>query len=294
MQAAVKFQTKHGVDFESAAWVGYTAAQEDRIVTKTLLAALGVASLFVGCAARPNVAPGQHVAKITATTQRSIAYGCLTYFPDEYSSPKKKWPLVIFLHGSGERGSDVQKVAAHGPPKQAAQGRKFPFVLLSPQCPDKQWWNADSLQALLDRFLEQQGDRIDRDRIYVTGLSMGGGGSWEWISRDNNPIAAAAIVCGAASAIPIRLKDPVPVWAFHGTSDDVVPPWITTMMIGQFRAAGGETRVTMYEGVNHGSWDRAYNEPELWDWLLSHRKQPATEGRLKFIGPPTTQPVAMP
>jgi predicted peptidase len=258
-----------------------------------ILAAVGVASsVLVGCAANPGVAGEQRPAKVAAT-QPTLTYDYLLYLPADFNADKTaKWPLVVFLHGAGERGSDVNKVAANGPPKQAAQGRDFPFVLVSPQCPENQWWDVDTLQVMLDKILKEQGDRIDRDRIYVTGLSMGGGGSWEWISRDPNPFAAAVIVCGAASRVPMRIKDPIPVWAIHGTNDDIVPPWITTLLVDQWQQAGGETRVSMYEGVNHGSWDRAYDEPDLWTWLLSHKKQPRTEGRAKFVMPrtPTTQP----
>lgn len=260
---------------------------------KSIVAGLALTALLVGCAKDPTGV--QIPKKFAATTQRTVNYNYLLYTPQGYGEAEQaeqRWPLVIFLHGAGERGTDVKKVAAHGPPKQAAQGRKFPFVLVSPQCPPDQWWDVDTLQALLDQVLKQQGDLIDRDRIYITGLSMGGGGTWEWISRDPNPFAAAAIVCGAASRVPMRIKDPIPVWAMHGTNDDIVPPWITTLLVDQWQQAGGETRVSMYEGVNHGSWDRAYDEPELWTWLLSHKKQPRTEGRAKFVMPktPTTQP----
>lgn len=260
-----------------------------------VVCALGAVSMVAGCSSHAPTAGEQTAHRLVATTQRSVAYNYLMYWPRpvQKAAKNERWPLVVFLHGAGERGDDVTKVALHGPPKQAAAGKEFPFILVSPQCPADSWWDVDTLQAMLDQVLEKHGENIDRDRIYVTGLSMGGGGSWEWISRDPNPFAAAAIVCGAASRVPIRIKDPVPVWAFHGEADNVVPPWITTVIVEQFRQAGGETRVSMYAGVNHGSWDRAYDEPELWEWMLSHRKQPRTEGRAAFVMPqaPTTQPV---
>ncbi len=260
--------------------------------TIALITSIGL--IAGGCCVKPTSIPGKQApAKVVATTQRTITYEYLLYLPPTYKSDNtNRWPLVIFLHGAGERGSDVNKVAAHGPPKQAAEGREFPFVLVSPQCPEDSWWDVATLQAMLDKILKEEGDRIDRDRIYVTGLSMGGGGTWDWISQNGNPFAAAASVCGASSYIPIRIKDPVPVWAFHGTADDVVPPWITTLTADQWKQAGGEVRVSMYEGVNHGSWERAYNEPELWDWLLSHKKQPATKERGKWHASPAaaTQP----
>ncbi len=259
------------------------------------LSAIVSAMVFIGCVSETPVGGTQSAHTLTATTQRTITYNYLLYWPKSEEGPEatRRWPLVIFLHGSGERGTDVSKVAAHGPPKQAKEGKQFPFMLVSPQCPENQWWEVDSMQAMLDQLLARYGNHIDRDRIYITGLSMGGGGAWEWISRPKNPFAAAAIVCGATRYLPTRIKDPVPVWAFHGEDDDVVPPWFATTMIDLFKQAGGETRITMYPGVNHGSWYKAYDEPELWEWLLSHTKKPATEGRGVFVVPhaATTQSI---
>lgn len=255
--------------------------------TISILLAIGAAA--TGCMMKAKtIAAKQVEQRRVATTQRTVAYDYLLYTPPMYyQSGSKKWPLVVFLHGAGERGSDVKKVAAHGPPKQAAAGREFPFVLISPQCPSDQWWDVATLQALLDRLLKEHGSKIDRERIYITGLSMGGGGTWDWISQEGHPFAAAAPVCGASSYIPIRIKDPIPVWAFHGTADDIVPPWITTLTADQWQQAGGDVRVSIYEGVNHGSWDRAYDEPELWSWLLSHKKQPTPPTRGKWLRPPS-------
>ena len=100
----------------------------------------------------------------------------LLYLPPAYDTSEEKWPLLLFLHGAGERGDDLELVKAHGPPKMIAQGRDFPFVVISPQCPKDEWWSIDALHALLDEIVETY--RIDKARIYATGLSMGGYGTW--------------------------------------------------------------------------------------------------------------------
>lgn len=232
-------------------------------------------ALLVGCSS-PGAAAGvqsEHREKLSLPAKAEMGY--LLYLPKDFDLDKeKRWPLVVFLHGRGESGTDLKKVAAHGPPKFAAAGESLPFVLLSPQCPENQNWDISHTQALLDSILKRFDGRIDLERIYVTGLSMGGGGAWEWISRPKHPFAAAFIVCGAAYALPIRIFDPVPVWAVHGDKDDVVPEFISHMATDVFHQAGAEVRLSIYPGVNHGAWERGYREPELWTWLLSHRKQP--------------------
>lgn len=231
--------------------------------------------ISAGCSSNSAAVGAQTEHRDRLALQATIEMGYLLYLPDDFDAdPAKRWPLVVFLHGRGESGSDLKKVAVHGPPKFAAAGDSLPFVLLSPQCPEGQSWNITHLEALLDSVLKRYEDRIDRDRVYVTGLSMGGGGAWEWLSRPRHPFAAAFIVCGAPSALPIRIADPVPVWAVHGDKDDVVPAFISHMATDVFHQAGAEVRLSIYPGVNHGAWDRGYAEPDLWRWLLSHKKQP--------------------
>lgn len=230
-------------------------------------------ALVAGCASRGVVDGIQSEHRERLALPASVEMGYLLYLPDDFDADReKRWPMVVFLHGRGESGTDLTKVAVHGPPKFAAAGQSLPFVLLSPQCPEGQGWNIAHLEALLDSVLKQHEGRIDRDRMYITGLSMGGGGAWEWLARPRHPFAAAFIVCGAPSALPIRIADPVPVWAVHGDKDDVVPEFISHMAADVFQQAGAEVRLSIYPGVNHGAWDRGYAEPDLWPWLLSHTK----------------------
>jgi predicted peptidase len=243
-------------------------------------------AVSAGCASHGALVGVQSERRDRLALPASVDMGYLLYLPDGFdAAPDKRWPMVVFLHGRGESGTDLSKVAVHGPPKFAAAGQSLPFVLLSPQCPAGQNWNITHLEALLDSVLKQHVGRIDRDRIYITGLSMGGGGAWEWLARPTHPFAAGFVVCGAAFALPIRIYDPVPVWAVHGDKDDVVPPFISHMAASVFHQAGAEVRLSIYPGVNHGAWERGYTEPDLWPWLLSHTKRPPPAPARTFFQP---------
>lgn len=205
----------------------------------------------------------------TVTIPVKITY--LEALPADYAvGGAKRWPLVIFLHGSGERGADLKKVAKHGPPKLVEAGRDFPFILLSPQCPTGQWWDVAALDAWLDEVLRKY--RVDADRIYLTGLSMGGYGTWGWAQRVPGRFAAIVPVCGGGDPAQGEKLKGLPVWAFHGDQDTAVPVVRTEEMIAAIKAAGGEPRVTIYPGVAHDSWTAAYATEEMYAWMLSKRR----------------------
>ncbi|WP_314095831.1 prolyl oligopeptidase family serine peptidase [Microbacterium foliorum] len=197
----------------------------------------------------------------------------LIHLPADYDAdPGRRWPLVLFLHGSGERGSELDLAAMHGPPKLADAGHEFPFVLVTPQCPESSQWIAElsTLSGLLDEVMEAH--RIDPARVAVTGLSMGGYGTWSLAVRYPDRFAAIAPICGGMwlqSAAPIR---DVPVWTFHGDADDVVPISATEQIVTELRSVGADVRFTRYPGVGHDSWTETYENPEFYDWLLSHRR----------------------
>lgn len=197
----------------------------------------------------------------------------LIHLPDDYDvDPERRWPLVLFLHGSGERGSDLERAAVHGPPMRADAGHEFPFVLVTPQCPESSQWVAElsTLSMLLDEVVGSH--RIDPARISVTGLSMGGYGAWSMAVRYPDRFAAIAPICGGMwlqSAAPIRN---LPVWAFHGDADDVVPISASEQIVTELRSLGAEVRFTRYPGVGHDSWTETYDNPGLYEWLLSHRR----------------------
>jgi predicted peptidase len=203
----------------------------------------------------------------------------LLHLPDGYDDdPHRLWPLVLFLHGAGERGSDLDLAAVHGPPRLADDGQEFPFILVTPQCAAASQWVAElsTLAALIDEVSSTH--RVDEQRVSVTGLSMGGFGTWSLAVRYPDRFAAIAPICGGLwmqSAAPIRA---IPSWAFHGDADDVVPIAATEQIVDELQALDADVRFTRYAGVGHDSWTETYENPELYEWMLSHRRGVERDG----------------
>ena len=221
--------------------------------------------------------PGAQVPQsFTAVVTKTNTLAYLLYVPKDYAADTaKKWPLVLFLHGAGERGTELQKVAVHGPPKLVNQGKEFPFILVSPQCPENQGWDTDARMGLL-RQLETD-LRVDTRRVYATGLSMGGYGTWALALKHPEHFAAVAPVCGGGERIRALLPaqrealKTLGVWAFHGGKDNVVLPAESERMVDAFKKAGvTDIQLTVYPDDGHDSWTHAYNEPTFYDWLLKH------------------------
>lgn len=199
----------------------------------------------------------------------------LLYLPPDYAKDAdKKWPLIVFLHGSGERGTDVQLVKKHGPPK-IVEDKDSPlgarFVVISPQCPPKEHWNVEELNGLLDSILDKY--HIDKDRIYLTGLSMGGFGTWTWAEHDPQRFAAIAPMCGGGNPDEAdKLKD-LPIWVFHGEIDKTVPIQKSQDMVDAVKKAGNDkVKFTTYPDAGHDCWTRSYANPELYDWFLKYKR----------------------
>jgi predicted peptidase len=194
----------------------------------------------------------------------------LLYLPKDYQQ-KQSWPLLLFLHGAGERGDDPELVKVHGPPKLIAAGEQFPFIIVSPQCPKDQWWQAVELTALLDEIVEKH--KVDEDRIYVTGLSMGGFGTWSLASYTPVRFAAILPICGGGETHWTRTFAHLPVWAFHGAKDSAVPLERSEQMIEALRKNGGQPKLTVYPDVAHDSWTETYANPAIYEWLLMHKRE---------------------
>ena len=202
----------------------------------------------------------------------------LLYLPPDYSkSSDKKSPLMLFLHGAGERGADVNRAAIHGPMSLVRQGTNFPFIIVAPQCPAGQLWDNEPLLQLLDRI--ESNYAVDTNRIYLTGLSMGGYGTWSLAVKHPAHFAAVAPVCGGGERIRTLLPaqrealKTLAVWAFHGGKDNVVPLAESERMVDAFKKAGvTDIQLTVYPDDGHDSWTRAYNEPTFYDWLLKHSR----------------------
>jgi predicted peptidase len=199
----------------------------------------------------------------------------------------KIYPLVLFLHGAGERGSDNSAQLKHGvlPILEGARKLDEPCFLIAPQCPADLWWAplnretmrlsaADKPNALLDAVLSlveevMKTHPVDPRRFYVTGLSMGGYATWDLLGRVPERIAAAVPICGGGDpSLAGKFKD-IAVWAFHGEADAVVPVRTTRDMIAAMEKAGGKPKSTFYPEVNHDSWTRTYQDPELIRWMFA-------------------------
>ncbi|MFT3705390.1 MAG: dienelactone hydrolase family protein [Agriterribacter sp.] len=195
----------------------------------------------------------------------------LLYLPEGYKNDTTtQWPLMIFLHGSGESGVDLDKVKVHGPPKLIEAGKKFPFIVVSPQAPPQTGWQAETLKAMLDDLKKKY--RVDRDRIYLTGLSMGGFGTWDLSEKYPNEFAAIAPICGGGDTSKIWKLRHMPVWCFHGAKDDVVPLASSQRMVDALRPYNPSVKFTIYPEANHNSWEVTYNNDSLYTWLLSQKK----------------------
>ena len=214
----------------------------------------------------------QEAKAFAAAVTKKVACRYLLYLPRGYDGGRKRWPLLLFLHGASERGKDLELVKKHGPPRLIAEGHDLPFVVVSPQCLARQSWSTDTLDALLDDVIARY--RVDEGRVCLTGLSMGGYGTWSLACEHPERFAAIAPVCGGGNRLLAhKLKD-VPVWAFHGAKDDVVPLAESEKMVNALRASGGRAKLTVYPDAGHDSWTATYGAPALYKWLLKHRRRP--------------------
>ena len=195
------------------------------------------------------------------------------YKPAGYDEQSEnKWPLVIFLHGAGERGYDLQGVSRHGPLREVEKGRDFPFLIAAPQLDGLDYWGGyiESLNAWLDGLLEAY--PIDPDRVYLTGLSMGGTGTWLWAMASPGRFAAIMPICGTGICWCAGNVTRLPIWTFHGSADETIPVEESIHMVNRVNASGGHARLTICEGYHHDCWTDTYARQDIYEWLLSHRR----------------------
>jgi len=244
-----------------------------RICGQTLLT-VSFLFLFIGAPALAQSSQPRQLEKkleLTDSDDKKFSISFLSYVPKKKPKNGKKLPLILFLHGAGERGDELGRVKVWGPPKLIEKGKEFPAVVLSPQCPKGVWWNAKQLKALLDHQVKEH--KIDPNRIYVTGLSMGGFGTWNLLAAYPDYFAAGIPICGGGT--PRRAKEfaHVPVWVFHGDADRVVPVSGSKRMVEALKKAGRKPKVTMFENVGHNRWSPAYEDEKTFQWLLRQVKK---------------------
>ena len=272
---------------------------------KFVLLALAVAGIA-------GAAEHQTVATFEKTTTKTIRYDYLLSLPDGYDpTSAQTWPVILFLHGSGEHGTDPWKVAQHGPPKlirgpvpppasapgakvapvtpetpaaralreQSAASLKAHFIVVSPQCPPGVWWDEDGVLGLLDAIMDQH--KTDPSRIYLTGLSMGGYGTWSVGLKHPERFAAIVPICGGGQYRDILSATrtqkaallSLGIWVHHGAKDPTVPLSESETMVAALKKAGvTDLDFTIYPEAKHDSWTETYNNPELYTWLLQHQR----------------------
>ena len=207
--------------------------------------------------------------------QIMITVGCkyLLFLPEGYSHSGDAWPMILFLHGAGERGDDLEKVKVHGPPKIVQDKKDFGFIVVSPQCASRSWWpkEVEMLKSLVDDIAAKY--NVDEERIYLTGLSMGGYGTWSLACEYPERFAAIAPICGGGEPfLGSKLRN-VPVWAFHGAKDNLVPLEKSEQMVEAIKKAGGQAKLTVYPDAGHDSWTETYENEELYKWFLKHKRE---------------------
>jgi predicted peptidase len=216
--------------------------------------------------------PQQYIVKQADYADAEVPIDYLLYLPPDYDAGKK-WPLVVFLHGAGERGQNLEVVRRTTLPRMVEHDdrRQWGFVLLSPQCPKDSSWNPQWVVELVDHV----GSRlsIDQDRIYLTGYSMGGFGTWATACHDPDRFAAIATLSGGGDVQQAQRLKALPIWAFHGDKDNVVPIASSQNMVDAVRKCGGNAVFTVYPGAGHGICDMTYGNNQFWDWLLAQRRK---------------------
>jgi predicted peptidase len=193
----------------------------------------------------------------------------LLYLPPDYGTTRR-WPLVVFLHGAGECGQNLELVRQVGLAKRIEQGFRPGFVLVSPQCPASSAWDPKTITELMEHICTTM--PIDRDRVYLTGFSMGGFGTWQTACYNPSLFAAIAPLAGGGDVNQAERLAKVPIWAFHGAEDKVVPLAASKDMVEAVRKCGGRVEFTVYPGCGHGICEATYQDRRVLEWLLAQRR----------------------
>jgi predicted peptidase len=230
-----------------------------------------------GAAHAAAPAAGQQVEATTVVkyesngSQQEATIRYWLYLPTDYKADgEERWPMMLFLHGSGERGDDLAVVKIHGPPKVIEAGKSLPMIVVSPQCPSDQRWNAEALAKLVDDLANTY--RVDHSRLYVTGLSMGGAGTWSLLSEKPGMFAAGLPICGRVDPDAAAKMTDVPLWIVVGAKDRKELVESNQQAAAAIEKAGGKSmKLTVYPDAGHDSWTETYNNAEVYEWLLKQK-----------------------
>lgn len=216
--------------------------------------------------------PGKQIEMSLATSDGG-SIGYLMYLPKRYDPAGDAMPLMLFLHGRGESNGPLAIVAQWGPPMMAAKGEDLPFILVSPQCPREDSWSSAVQQKRIVELLDHIAStyKVDKTKVSLTGLSMGGYGSWRLAADHPERFSAVVPICGGGKPEDADKLKALPIWVFHGQEDKGVPISKSIEMVDAIKGAGGDKiRFTTLEHVGHNCWSAAYATPEVFQWMLSH------------------------
>jgi predicted peptidase len=222
-----------------------------------------------------SIQPGQHPYAFQSSSGMEVRF--LLYLPENYD-PHQQWPLILFLHGRGELGTDIELIKAQPLPKLLETQSNFPFIVVSPQLPSGDWSHyidpVDELLTHLEATLP-----IDSSRLYLTGLSLGGSGVWDYALRYPDRFTSIAPIAGwyiyQSKQVPedICKLSKLPIWVFHGGEDTIIEPYQSQVLVDALMACGSDVKFTLYPNAEHDiAWINAYNDPALYEWFLAHSK----------------------
>ncbi len=205
-------------------------------------------------------------------TQSPVAakIGYLLFLPQGYEKSSQPWPLMLFLHGAQESGTNLASLKKNGPPKYVETHPGFPFILVSPQYHSGNDWDKNTLMALLDDVIGKY--RVDTRRIYLTGLSMGGSATWSLAAARPGRFAAIVPVSGVGDPADAKKLAALPIWVFHGAKDTIISVQWSRQMVAAIRAAGGNVQYTEFPDAHHNIWSKTYNNSKLYKWLLAQKR----------------------
>lgn len=244
-----------------------------------------------------KIVTGEYLYKTYKKDGKTLNYRIM--YPNDFDE-EKSYPVVLFFHGMGERGSDNKKQLSHGSKLFRDSLDKYPAIVIFPQCPETDYWanlyrpdhggdkrkfsfyydkepnpTMSLVISLVDELLAEP--YSDDSRLYVSGLSMGGMGTFEYSYRRQDKIAAALPICGGAPREKAKEMTQVPYWIFHGAKDDLVHPRYSLSMTKAIQQAGGKAKITLFPNANHNSWDPAFNDPEYLSWMFSKQRSDLKE-----------------
>ena len=236
---------------------------------------LAICALCLPCRAEDKPAPGTQTPQSAEVPAEKGAKATVNYLlalpPASETKPAGGYPLMLFMHGAGERGADLEVVKKHGPPKLVGKMPELnKFIIVSPQCPSNQRWDIVAMKGLIDHIAATQ--PVDKNRIIITGLSMGGFGTWALLAKEPGLAAAAVPICGGGKPETAALFKDVPIHCYHGAKDPTVPQKQSDDMIEALKKAGGKPEYTVFPDAAHDSWTAAYADPKLYEWMLAQKK----------------------